>query len=272
MAFWGDYHTHTTYSRVGKKTHGKNSVLENARAAASLGLKELAITDHGYAHVYGVKGEEAFAALKADCRKAYEETGVRVYAGLENNLDPKSGKNKSLPPLVDVTDGLLSELEIVQGGFHAFVRMPSVLSGTAFWTRNAVFGFLPKRRLKAANTEAYMRMIDEYPLDFIGHLNRGIIADAVAVAEYAHGKGVYIELNGRHRSLKNSEIKEMVKRGVEFICNSDAHRADDVGNMALGEQIIKECGVPYELVANWDRLPEFRSKNFQNAREKLWRR
>lgn len=266
MAFWGDYHTHTTYSRNGGKLHGKGSVFDNARAAARNGLKELAITDHGYGHVYGVKGEAAFAALKADCLKAQEETGVKIYAGLENNLNPKSGKNENIPPFINLTDGVLSELQIVQGGYHAFVGIPRLINNTAFWTRNVIFGFMPTKKLIAHNTEAYIRMIDEYPVDFIGHLNRGIIADAVAVAEYAHGKGVYIELNGRHRSLKKSEVKEMISRGVEFVCNSDAHNADNVGNMALGEQMIRECEIPLELVANWDRLPEFRSRNFKAAR------
>ena len=41
MILTADYHTHTPYS------HGKNTVLENAQAAKKLGLKQLAITDHG---------------------------------------------------------------------------------------------------------------------------------------------------------------------------------------------------------------------------------
>lgn len=53
---------------------------------------------------------------------------------------------------------------------------------------------------------------------------------------------------------------------MEFICNSDAHNADDVGKMTLGEKYIKDCGVPYELIANWERVPDFRSANFKAAR------
>lgn len=264
--FLGDYHTHTTYSRNGNKLHAKGTVLQNALSAVKAGLKELAVTDHGYGHVYGVKGEQAFARLKSDCEKAQEQTGVKIYAGLENNLNPKSGKNKSVPPFINCSESVLDELQIVQGGYHAFIGTPSFIGNAMFWTRNVIFGFMPSKKLIARNTEAYIRMIDEYPVDFIGHLNRGIKSDAVAVAEYAHGKGVYIELNGRHKSLDKREIKEMVKRGVEFICNSDAHRPEDVGRMTWGESMIKECGIPLELVANWDRLPRFRSKNFEYAR------
>ena len=265
MAFWGDYHTHTTYSRHGKKLHAKGTVLQNALKAAEIGLKELAITDHGYGHAYGVSDETAFAALKEDCREAERITGVRIYAGLENNLDPRSGKRKEIPPFLNIDDGVLSELEIVQGGYHAFIGTPYMINNMVCWTRNVIFG-VPTRKLIERNTAAYKRMIDEYPIDFIGHLNRGIVADAVEVAKYAHERGVYIELNGRHKTLKRDELRAMAAAGVEFICNSDAHRPESVGDMTLGESLIKESGIPYESVANWERLPNFRSRNFKSAR------
>ena len=266
MAFLGDYHTHTQYSRSGGKLHGKSTVLDNARAAAKIGLKELAITDHGFGHVFGVKGAVAFDALKEECLAASEETGVAVYAGLENNLDPKSGKRKDVPPLLNLDETTLGKLEIVQGGYHAYIGTPRMFPNMLFWTRNSVFGWLPHKKLMAHNTEAYIRLIDEYPIDFIGHIGRGIVADVVEVARYAHSKGVYIELNGRHKTLDVKQIKLMAESGVEFICNSDAHNASDVGRMTLGEELIKASGISYESIANWDRLPEFRSRNFRDAR------
>ena len=53
MILLGDYHTHTKYSR---HNHGKGSVLENASVASNKGLKQIAITDHGFSHrLYGVR-------------------------------------------------------------------------------------------------------------------------------------------------------------------------------------------------------------------------
>ncbi|MDE6401489.1 MAG: hypothetical protein K2L54_02640, partial [Clostridiales bacterium] len=244
----------------------KGSVLQNAEAAAKRGLRELAITDHGYTHVYGVRSEDAFSKLKEDCAVAEKLTGVKIYAGLENNLDPRSGKFAAVPPFIACPQNVLTDLQIIQGGYHAFIGAPTLAKNVRFWSRNVIFKFLPKRKLIEYNTLAYKRMIDEYPIDFIGHLNRGIIADAVEVAKYAHERGVYIELNGRHKSLSVAEVKEMVACGVEFVCNSDAHTPEAVGKMTLGEKYIEECGIPYELIANWERLPNFRSDNFKSAR------
>ena len=56
MKLLGDYHTHTKYSRYG---HGKGTVLENASVASSKGLKQIAITDHGFNHpVFGIRRKD----------------------------------------------------------------------------------------------------------------------------------------------------------------------------------------------------------------------
>ncbi|MDE7076840.1 MAG: PHP domain-containing protein, partial [Clostridia bacterium] len=64
MILTADYHTHTPYS------HGKNTVLENATAAKKLGLKEIAITDHGFNHLlFGLKRKK-LSDLRAEIREA----------------------------------------------------------------------------------------------------------------------------------------------------------------------------------------------------------
>ena len=45
MAIWGDYHTHTIYS------HGTSTIEQNVAKAVEKGLKEIAITDHGFRHM-----------------------------------------------------------------------------------------------------------------------------------------------------------------------------------------------------------------------------
>ena len=54
MNFFGDYHTHTIYSRKPYifYNHAKGSIEDNIIEAKNVGLKELAISDHGFSHKY----------------------------------------------------------------------------------------------------------------------------------------------------------------------------------------------------------------------------
>ena len=45
MKFYGDYHTHSVYS------DGRAKISDAALYAGKIGLKELAVTDHGFANV-----------------------------------------------------------------------------------------------------------------------------------------------------------------------------------------------------------------------------
>ena len=73
MAFWGDYHTHTIYS------HGKGTIEENVLAAQKIGLKEIAITDHGFRHMmYNVRRMD-FRYMREDVefvKKKYPDINV----------------------------------------------------------------------------------------------------------------------------------------------------------------------------------------------------
>ncbi len=49
MILLGDYHTHTIYS------HGWGTIEDNVKVAVKKGLKQIAITDHGFDHrMFGV--------------------------------------------------------------------------------------------------------------------------------------------------------------------------------------------------------------------------
>ncbi len=254
MAFWGDYHTHTTYS------HGKGSVLDNARVARRVGLKQVAITDHGMRHLmFGIKKKE-LPLLIDDCKKATEETGVHVLAGIENNFNSFRGTLDILPECMELID-------VIQGGYHKAARAPGVAQEFSFQLRNMFFSFFSKspKKLIVKNTDAYLKLIDNYELDFIGHLNRDIRADALTVAKYAKEKGTYIELNNKNLTLTDSELEKMCEENVTFVVNSDAHTPEAVGNMNKVMAAIERVHIPFELIHNWERFPNFRSKNYAAA-------
>ena len=101
MKILGDYHTHTNFS------HGSGSVLKNAESAKQKGLKEIAITDHGFGHrLYAVKRSK-FASVIADAKNAETTTGVKVLVGIEANFLSEQGDIDLTPEEIKNLDEIL---------------------------------------------------------------------------------------------------------------------------------------------------------------------
>ena len=84
--FLGDYHTHTVYS------HGKGTVEDNVRAAIAAGLKQLAITDHGFRHLtYNVRRGD-WPYIMGDVEAARQKyPQIDIFLGLETNFNSLDG-------------------------------------------------------------------------------------------------------------------------------------------------------------------------------------
>ena len=237
MILLGDYHTHTKYSR---KNHGKGTVLENASAAQEKGLKQIAITDHGFAHwMFGLRHRD-IVQLKDDILNAKEITGVDILLGVEANLTSANGD-------VDVVESDFEFLDVFAMGFHKIVNMKTMKDWFYLQWANGLSIFSPKA-------------LDKYPIDFITHLNYGCPTDTLAVARMAKEKGTMIELNGSRINFTDKEIEIMASEGVKFIVNSDAHCPENVGEVNLPMNLIFRLGLPLNQIANIDKLPKFENK------------
>ena len=83
MILTGDYHTHTPYS------HGKNTVEENVAKAKEVGLKQIAITDHGFSHVaFGLRRRQVEKYIH-ECKAASEKYGIDVLRFSNKDIDEK---------------------------------------------------------------------------------------------------------------------------------------------------------------------------------------
>ena len=249
MTLYGDYHTHTKYS------HGTGGVLDNARAAKALGLKQIAITDHGFRHMlYHMKRGEV-EQLRVDAAAAAKETGVRVLVGVESNLIGSDGS-------VDIKDKDCEYLDIILCGFHKMV-LPRHIPDFFSYARvnfNDLAGRSSKRSIEK-NTDIYLRALDKYPIDIITHINYGITADVKRVAEKCAEVGAYIELNGKRINFSRGEFLSMLETPVKFIVNSDAHSPDKVGGVSVAERFLEGIKVPAERIVNACGVePVFRSR------------
>lgn len=251
MILFGDYHTHTKYSR---RNHGKGTVLENASVAQDKGLKQIAITDHGFNHfAYGVRRRD-IPAVKEDILNAREVTGVDILLGVEANLISDAGD-------VDVEEQDFEFLDILLMGYHKLVKFIHKRDYFNFLLANK-FGspYAPSRERLNRNTTAFLKALDKYPIDVITHLNYGCPTDTLAVARLAKEKGTLIELNGKRINFTDQELLIMANEGVKFIVNSDAHSPDRVGECNNALNLIFRLNLPISQIVNIDKLPRFAIK------------
>ena len=108
MILTSDYHTHTVYS------HGKGQIIDNAIAAKEKGLKEVGISDHGFAHPAFGLTKRKVPKMRELCDLATKETGVKVLLGVESNIIGTDGR-------VDLKSNLYDYFDIFLAGIHKFV-------------------------------------------------------------------------------------------------------------------------------------------------------
>ena len=255
MNLTADFHTHTPYS------HGKNSVEENVAKAKELGLKGIAITDHGFSHVvYGLRRKEV-ESYKAECKAAAEKYAIDVYVGLEANIRSVSGD-------ADITEKDYENFDIYLCGHHVYVRYLTWLQlnqvGFGNWISQTFLHRTTDKQVKR-NTEMYINTIKKNPIDAITHLSYVCPANTLEVAKCAADYGTYIELNAKKSHLTDEQLSDIVqKTSARFIINSDAHSADRVGDTKLVEEQLERIGFPMDRIDNIDgRFPNFRFTEFK---------
>ena len=243
MIIFGDYHTHTTYS------HGKGSILDNAIVAKNKGLKEIAITDHGFSHrIFNVKRGDVENII-ADCQKAKQATGVNVLFGIEENLISLDGKIGLLKRDLDF-------LNIVNVGYHKMVRSVSAKDAIGLFMPNNL-KFYTKRQIEK-NTICLLKAIETQPINILTHINYGMPVNVEEVARLAKQKNVFIELNGKRICFSPSDMEALLKYDSMFILNSDAHSPEKVGDVRNGMRYVVKYNIPEKNIVNLGKRPVFK--------------
>ena len=255
MILYGDYHTHTIYSNP---NHAKGTILQNATVASEKGLKQIAITDHGFNHMFFSLNRKLLPQMREEILNAKEVTGVDILLGVESNLISTHGQ-------VDLKESDYDDLDIILMGFHKLVKTPTLKDFLQLQAVNMLSSpYRASEKRIARNTSAFLKALDKYPIDIITHLNFGCPTDTLAVARLAKQKGVLIELNGKHINFTDDEILTMAGEGVKFIVDSDAHTPSRVGECNRAINLIYRLNLPTNLIVNLDKLPTFQKKRGQN--------
>nr|WP_274621927.1 DNA polymerase/3'-5' exonuclease PolX [Myxococcus fulvus] len=204
----GAVHAHSTWS------DGRNTLEEMALAAKALGLKYLTITEHSEAAIYagGLKVEALERQWEEIDRVNAAVPGVRLLKGIEVDI-LESGA-------LDYDDKVLEKLEVVIASIHVRHSMDE--------------DQMTKRVLTA---------LDNPHLHILGHPTGRLLQSREPyplrmdeVLEHAARRGVAVEINGKPARLdiKAEYVRKAVQLGVKLVVSCDAHRREDLANLAFG--------------------------------------
>lgn len=203
----GAVHAHSTWS------DGRNTLEEMARAAQALGLKYLTVTEHSEAaiHAGGLKVDDLKRQWEEIDRVNAAVPGIRLLKGIEVDI-LESGA-------LDYADSVLEQLEVVIASIHV---------------RHSMDEDQMTRRVLAA--------LDNPHLHILGHPTGRLIQSREPYAlrmeevlERARERGVAVEINGKPARLdiKAEYVRQAVGRGVKLVVSCDAHRQEDLKNLAF---------------------------------------
>lgn len=235
-----DHHTHTVYS------HGRGSIEDNVKVAASKGLKSIAITDHGPGHLtYGLKMSNVPEMRKEIERLSHIYPDVKVLLGVEANT-------LRVTPYLDLTEEDKEQFDILLAGYHFGIfkagMIPNYISNhTGLFTGDG-------SSLMVHNTNMILNALYENEVDILTHPGDKGPFDIHDIARACEDTGTMVEINGKHKHLTVEEIKIASKFDIRFVIGSDAHTPEKVGEFK--EPLIRalKAGLEPERIVNIERI------------------
>lgn len=230
MKLLADLHTHSKNSRFG---HGKNKIEEMAIEANEIGLVEIGITDHGFAHLFKTSKSKLKEARKiVDEINSWSKT--KVLLGVEADIVSEDGT-------LDIDNETLAMLDILIVGYHRMI-----------FTDFANFFGKTKNTAEARQkcTNAFVNAINKYPVTIVSHLDSVLKTDLYEIGKACSERGTMVEINNRHTKWNEKQVEDLLASGCMFVVSSDAHSRNKVGEVDKAFEIIKKFNIPSDRVAN----------------------
>ena len=221
MNFIADLHTHTLFS-----DHAFNTVTEMITQAQKLGLKGIAITDHGPA--MPDSGHHWHFINKGQLPKKIGD--MIVMFGIEADVMNIDGE-------LDISDSYLSNLDWVIASIHKDI--------------------IPKLSFEEA-TQLWLNVAYNPYVDMIGHceqVEHYFDYEKVVPVFAQNNKVVEMNVNSavvRPAGQKNMEelAKACKKYGCKIAVNSDAHSIYTLGQTGNVPEMLRRIDFPQELIVN----------------------
>jgi len=242
MELYADYHTHTRHS------HGEGTVLDNAARAAQIGLEEIAISDHGPRHMFGIgiKNLAVLGQIRSEIEAAAEIfPQVKIKLGVEANVTSIRGD-------IDIPPDYIHRLDLLLVGLHLMVKPEQWLDGLQRTAGHFLRGLSPgfRRKTRLLNTEAIVNAVYRHPIQIVTHPGHRFDIDSRALAKACAARGTAFEINTSHKHMTVELIELAANEGVKFVIGSDAHHPSRVGDFAYGIQLAQQAGLTPSLILN----------------------
>lgn len=218
-----DLHIHTIRSQCGTMTLG-----EVVARAVELGMRSVAITDHGTA-----MDPNRFQFHILTKRFPDEWDGVRVYKGIELNVLDADGT-------VDMPMEILRWFDYVAVGLHPLRR-------------------LLRNRGAVANTDALIAALRRNPwIDTVNHPTQfSHPLDLERLLPEMARQGIAFEVNDCNLRYRKSDLeataaamRRCVDLGVPLVANSDTHVIHEMGSDELIGQAFARAGIDPQQTVN----------------------
>lgn len=221
MKFIADLHTHTLYS-----DHAFNTVTEMITRAQQLGLKAIAITDHGPA--MPDSGHHWHFINKGQIPKKIDD--LIVMFGIEADVMDTEGN-------LDISEYYIQNLDWVTASIHKDI--------------------IPKLSFEEA-TQLWLNVAQNPYVDMIGHceqVEHYFDYEKVIPVFAKNNKVVELNVNSatvRPSGQKNMEELALVckKYGCRVSVNSDAHSIYTLGQTGNIPALLEKIDFPQELIVN----------------------
>lgn len=238
MKIVADFHSHTRYS------HGTGTVEDNAVAAMSLGLRALAITDHGERHPLIGVAPSRFGEMRRDVTAVAKEYRFNILLGIEANIVGINGE-------IDLSEEDASALDIVLAGFH-LTALPYTFRDFRSLTVNGLTRCLFRNTAKqrAANTDAFVKAVTRNGIDVLTHPGFRLDVELGPIGEACAATGTFVELSSRHQTPDVKGIETLAATGAKLIVNSDAHKPSRIGKCEYALDAVERIGLDDSVVVN----------------------
>ena len=98
--------------------------------------------------------------------------------------------------------------------------------------------------------QAYLKAMDNYPINILAHLNHIVKVDIEKIAKKAKENNVLIELNEKNLHFSEKEWEILIASGVKLVINSDAHNPEDIASFKNVEKFLQNKNIPDNRIIN----------------------